>query len=835
MIEIIELFKQKIPEGFSADYPEKFTDFKQIRYIDWPPYLQYQFLERKDYLGVEIHLESEKLKPLIDILKPYVDVLKGQEGFKQARDIYWDSMWFLNQKSGGAGRLVIAFPKNTFPSVIADAMVKLIEITFDDINHNLPGGDIVPPDSPVNEKDKTKYKFNETVYGKNSLVLAVIKEYVKDNPETTYAELEEKFPKSLQLPYGTYGVFTTEEEAIKRRNLSKDKKARYFLEDENIIDLPDSKIAVCNNWGIKNIGKFVERAKELGYQIGEISDSQDDLPESQKGNVQGIRNKILDALIKYYNKNFIPDNYYIFVEKEKKRCWRDVGYNGLRFPNPYYIFIYFDHLRKFQVEMQIPKDKAEELSEEINKVRDDLSNIFHKSIPLKDTRVMGEHKAIEITLEPTIDDLAKLDFDSPEFQEFCKTASEAMNILIEKTKFIFDENTEKTIIDEKEKENMPVKTKPDLNVILYGPPGTGKTYNSINYAVSIIDEIELDLIVIKPRAEVEKRFNELREEGRIEFITFHQSYSYEDFIQGLKPDTDGEGQLSFNRKDGLFKLIADRAMKGGNFDEIYEKFKDDIDGMPNGVLNLKTKTHSKDFSVRINSRGSCSIVPSTQKATEMTLTKRVIKEYLINGNKHDWPSYLVPIAEYIREKYQPVMTDEKNKDKNFVIIIDEINRANISRVFGELITLIEPDKRETLKVTLPSGEIFTVPKNLYIVGTMNTADKSIALLDIALRRRFKFIGKYPDYSMIPLFIDYLKPINEEIKKRKKSADFMIGHSYFMNRAKSEFAEIMNNEIIPLLNEYFNNKSDVVEEILKAGKIAYEIDKDTFQIVAKEPV
>ncbi len=179
------------------------------------------------------------------------------------------------------------------------------------------------------------------------------------------------------------------------------------------------------------------------------------------------------------------------------------------------------------------------------------------------------------------------------------------------------------------------------------------------------------------------------------------------------------------------------------------------------------------------------------------------------------------------------MLDENNKNKNFVIIIDEINRANISRVFGELITLIESDKREKLKVTLPSGEIFSVPKDLYIIGTMNTADKSIALLDIALRRRFKFIGKYPDYSLIPNFKDYLKAINEEIKKRKNSPDFMIGHSYFINKDIRDFPEIFNNEIIPLLNEYFNNKTETIEEILKVANINYEIDEDSFQIVIKE--
>lgn len=818
MIEIIELFKQKIneiPEGFNIDYPPNVTDFKQVRYKDWPASLQYQFLERNNYIGVEIHLESEKLKPLADILKPYVDIIKDMDEFEQAKSVHWDPLWFRNQKSGGAGRLIIEFPKTTFPSVIVDAMINLIKHTFDDINDNLPDNEAGP--SNDNSRDKTKYKFNDVIYNKNHLVLEVVKQYIKDNPDITYQQLEEAFPKSLQ---GSYGVFKTKDRA--------DNPKRFFLESKDILNTSDEEISVCNQWGKGNIENFVDKARELGYQIEEIKSVNDII--STERNTQVKRNKILDALIDYYE-NYLPEGYSTF-RKNINICWRGVGKNGKGFPEPYYVFIYFDKTKKFHVEMQIPEDKISQYNYQIISLKIELSNIFGKTITLNQTRIQGDYKAIEIELDSDINQLSELEFDSAEFIFFCRKATKIMNILIEKTQFIFDEK--------EEQRSMPVNQStailPPLNIILYGPPGTGKTYNSINYAVSIIEGKnikELEDESRTNRAEVEKCFNNYREEGQLEFITFHQSYSYEDFIQGLKPDTDGEGQLSFNRKDGLFKIIAERAMKGGNFDEVYEKFKDDIDGMPNGVLNLKTKTHSKDFSIRINSRGSCTIVPSTQKATEMILTKPVIKEYLLNGKKLDWPSYLVPVCDYIKEKYNPVMADENNKNKNFVIIIDEINRANISRVFGELITLIEPDKRETLKVTLPSGETFSVPKNLYIIGTMNTADKSIALLDIALRRRFKFIGKYPDYSLLPDFKDYLKPINEEIKKRKKSSDFMIGHSYFINRNKNEFADIFNNEIIPLLNEYFNNKTETVEEILKAANIKYDIDEDSFQIVVKE--
>ena len=166
--------------------------------------------------------------------------------------------------------------------------------------------------------------------------------------------------------------------------------------------------------------------------------------------------------------------------------------------------------------------------------------------------------------------------------------------------------------------------------------------------------------------------------------------------------------------------------------------------------------------------------------------------------------------------------------KNFVIVIDEINRANISRVFGELITLIECDKRShgsfPLKCTLPSGDEFIVPSNLYIIGTMNTADKSIALLDIALRRRFEFEPMYPLYKIQDHMIydsEILKKINEKIRKLK-GCDFQIGHAYFMDKNMS-LTERMNKKVIPLLLEYFMNDETEVNGILTNAGLVVEPD------------
>jgi len=161
----------------------------------------------------------------------------------------------------------------------------------------------------------------------------------------------------------------------------------------------------------------------------------------------------------------------------------------------------------------------------------------------------------------------------------------------------------------------------------------------------------------------------------------------------------------------------------------------------------------------------------------------------------------------------------KDHENNYVFIIDEINRANISKVFGELITLIEEDKRwgelNEISVTLPMGDVFAIPNNLYIIGTMNTADKSISLIDTALRRRFDFVEVPP----IPEFVenktlrDVLVTINNKLADELDSSDLLIGHAYFIGKSEADLSEIMNRNIIPLLYEYFYDNAKKVKAIV----------------------
>jgi hypothetical protein len=366
-----------------------------------------------------------------------------------------------------------------------------------------------------------------------------------------------------------------------------------------------------------------------------------------------------------------------------------------------------------------------------------------------------------------------------------------------------------------------------LNQILYGPPGTGKTYNTVLEAAKIITGNEL--IAYEEALRVFKA----NLDHQIEFITFHQNYSYEDFIQGLRPDTENGSALTFEKKDGVFKRIADRAYKNlmasenpanakKEFDVVFGEL---IQPLNDGeVTEVEIKMRKSSFFITAVGEKSIdfrkNIDDSEHTLSINTLRKmydKGLNDIILGGLQ----PYYNPILELLLEKGRSEVTPTQRK--NYVIIIDEINRANISRVFGELITLIEEDKRShgsiPMRVTLPSGDSFIVPSNLYIIGTMNTADKSIALLDIALRRRFEFVPKYPLYVGLAQTVndaDKLRKINEAIVSRKNH-DFTIGHAYFMGDDYS-LEKTINHKVIPLLLEYFMNSEKEVIDILKEAGI-----------------
>jgi 5-methylcytosine-specific restriction protein B len=396
---------------------------------------------------------------------------------------------------------------------------------------------------------------------------------------------------------------------------------------------------------------------------------------------------------------------------------------------------------------------------------------------------------------------------------------------------------EKNIIEQFDKydkgETKMQKEKQSINQILYGPPGTGKTYNTINRALSIIENKSLEELEKEDRGELKKRFDEYKKAGQIEFVTFHQSYGYEEFVEGIKAENDENGNLRYEIKDGIFKKIAKKSQISDNFEEIYEKFLNIVD--ENGEKILKTKT-GKKFKIKINSNNNLTLMTGEKFTIQGTITK----DALYNNNYKYWKSYSEPILNELKKLGLKIID---NSNKNFVLIIDEINRGNISKIFGELITLIEPSKRigvkEEIKVKLPySNEEFGVPKNLYIIGTMNTADRSIALLDTALRRRFEFVEMMPKPEFLEdIEIDGIdiKNMLETINKRIEylyDRDHTIGHSYFMslknNQTIEELQNIFKNKIVPLLQEYFYDDFEKIMMVLGEGFVdKKEINSDIF--------
>lgn len=366
-----------------------------------------------------------------------------------------------------------------------------------------------------------------------------------------------------------------------------------------------------------------------------------------------------------------------------------------------------------------------------------------------------------------------------------------------------------------------------LNTIFYGPPGTGKTYHTILRAAEIIENRKID-----DYADALRIFNQNLHQ-RIEFITFHQNYSYEDFVQGLRPDTENDNVLTFERKDGIFKVIADKALKNLRSSETPQPLKKPFEEVFNEVVEPLVNGETEELEIKMR-KVSYYITTVTEKsvhfrkatgASNHSMSIATLKKMYEAESDLDIQglgSYYSPLLQRLLQigKDRSGKTEEVQKI-NYVLIIDEINRANISRVFGELITLIEPDKRShgriPLKAKLPSGDSFMVPSNLFIIGTMNTADKSIALLDIALRRRFVFEAMYPLYQIEgqEIFdVDVLKKINKRIISTK-GHDFQIGHAYFMG-ANADLAQRMNQKVIPLLMEYFMNDAKEVGDILQSA-------------------
>lgn len=408
-----------------------------------------------------------------------------------------------------------------------------------------------------------------------------------------------------------------------------------------------------------------------------------------------------------------------------------------------------------------------------------------------------------------------------------------------------------------------------LNKILYGPPGTGKTYRTKELAVRFINPN----IKWSTRKELNEVYRKYENEGLINFTTFHQSLSYEEFIEGIKPKTI-KGKVLYEIENGIFKEICEKAEKNQNlwqldkqdflakksilFESVFQlldqKIKDAslindvIEESNNYKKGLVIDSTNSFFSITGISGNSIRMM--TRNGNEQnTMNKNTLKQIFEMPEKLDeiitggMATYYRALVNEMQLWSKEIKIEAKRTElKNFVLIIDEINRGNVSSIFGELITLIEPDKRlgqkEELKLTLPySKKEFGVPSNLHIIGTMNTADRSVEAIDTALRRRFEFEEVMPKPTVLEErgedekgnieginLPELLRIINERIEVLV-DRDHTIGHSYFYEvKTKEDLKVAFKNKIIPLLQEYFYGDYGKIGLVLGKGFVENLNDK-----------
>lgn len=426
------------------------------------------------------------------------------------------------------------------------------------------------------------------------------------------------------------------------------------------------------------------------------------------------------------------------------------------------------------------------------------------------------------------------------------------------------------------------------NTILYGPPGTGKTYQTVNYAVSIIEGKLLKDIQAENHEEVLKRYRQYRQDGRIEFTTFHQSFGYEDFIEGIRPvfaedKEENPNDISYEIADGIFKKfcataqppvvdpnqnpygfsenptiwkvslastgdnpVRDYCMEHGciriGWDEYGESITDDMDYHVGGktVLNaflsrmqpgdiilscytahsidaIGVVTGEPEWHPEFEHYKRLRTVKWLVQRKNIGITEFRLEKSLTLSTVYRLNTTVATVIEVLNKNGFSGSAPAKGTKGPYVFIIDEINRGNISKIFGELITLIEPSKRlgqsEELQAKLPySHEAFGIPDNVYLLGTMNTADRSIALLDTALRRRFSFVEMMPDSDVLDgievegiSVSGLLTTLNRRIEVLF-DREHTLGHAFFTPLRQSPsietLGEIFRDKVIPLLQEYF---------------------------------
>ncbi|MCK8094566.1 AAA family ATPase [Pseudoalteromonas sp. 1CM17D] len=696
-------------------------------------------------------------------------------------------------------------------------------------------------------RDFTKYNFNGQILGKGRLVLAVIKEFVKQN-QPTLAELFKAFPVEVQ---GKKGLFCTEQEFNEKLKTSDDVKKRFFTKDDEILDIEGTKVLVSTQWGEGNIADFIGQAESQGFYITELEG------DGLSGVTRIWKVSHSPNSINTEQRMWLEENSLLAVHKNTGNgsvpCFEQMSKGdivSLGYGNQVAKIVKVISDIETQADSPLGNDWLLRSYETI------------KGLPAP-IKYKGKHKRWSPRFNGTSWEVPKNEYWM--FEE--EVLQPYYALTLKDLGFDSSQISRPTNLSS----SVEVMNTVSLNQILYGPPGTGKTYHSIHAAVKAAEPEMFNALGIdesfgttpEQRSELTRLYKELYNSGRIRFVTFHQSYGYEEFVEGLSAKTEDK-QITYFEKSGVFKELSNKAKdnlidskkplaqltREQEFEQILEQFKLEIFEQLGSDESYPIT--EKCFILDVAEDGfiygneawpiNHKMLFSHLKALyleNVESRKDVVafsKEQGGMGKARAHASYFFKVVEELQRKLPRNDIISANvMQRNYVLIIDEINRGNISKIFGELITLIEPSKRlghsdsEAIEVTLPySGDKFSVPDNLYIIGTMNTADRSLALMDTALRRRFDFIEMMPDYNVLHneegssfkvesdgFEID-LARLLETMNKRIAALydrEHQLGHAFLMpvvkaiaagddEKALHELKSCFQNKIIPLLAEYF---------------------------------
>jgi hypothetical protein len=462
------------------------------------------------------------------------------------------------------------------------------------------------------------------------------------------------------------------------------------------------------------------------------------------------------------------------------------------------------------------------------------------------------YRAAELVVAPMRDDIWNLKHVNKHWAPSGFSTFHQVSNLAEANQLLFEPFFDTTLIAGSPEviDDTPYVSTISRNQILYGPPGTGKTYHTVVRTVALLEGLDEETLhanlkeqfgddQAKQRKELRRRYENFRKDGRVTLVTFHQAFTYEDFIEGIKPlPPDISGQMSYGVVDGVFKLMCHQARQAAStpmkqssssFDDLFDALLAYLSQQLESQEEVELKTPTTR-TIRVYEISNNMIWYRHTDSANHHVTRKGLKEYygryrdaappemgsLDYGITNAKKTLLLLLLEIEAKHQQPPIPrtiQSTSAHLPYVLVIDEINRGNVANIFGELITLIEDDKRagqpEALTVQLPySKQEFSVPANLFLLGTMNTADRSVEALDTALRRRFSFTEMLPRPELLSDNVEgvnlhkMLRAINSRLEQLLDH-DHCLGHALLMRVTDlATLREAFRRNIIPLLQEYF---------------------------------